>query len=202
MVFTYNRVTNANIGSIPRRGIFDPRNSSNKPSNCKRRFQTYSAHTHTLMTPTPEALARENIDAQLSACGWCVQDRARMNLYAGRGVAVREVLWIYDLRTYINFLLKTNPLIRANLGDFVKRYHTENRHKRFESWSPKNPEGCWRVYPYEDIAGRVKVNLDIFWLRDLSLEDSANLPGPDVLAAEILEDLKSTLDMCKWIAIN
>jgi type I restriction enzyme, R subunit len=42
------------------------------------------------MTPTPEFLARENIDAQLAVCGWVVQDRARMNLYAGRGVAVRE----------------------------------------------------------------------------------------------------------------
>lgn len=42
------------------------------------------------MPPTPESLARENIDAQLTACGWVVQDRARMNLYAGRGIAVRE----------------------------------------------------------------------------------------------------------------
>ena len=40
--------------------------------------------------PTPEELARQNIDAQLNACGWTVQDRAAMNLYAGRGVAVRE----------------------------------------------------------------------------------------------------------------
>ena len=39
------------------------------------------------MPPTPESLARENIDAQLAACGWTVQDRARMNLYAGRGIA-------------------------------------------------------------------------------------------------------------------
>ena len=42
------------------------------------------------MPPAPESLARENIDAQLAACGWMVQDRARMNLYAGLGVAVRE----------------------------------------------------------------------------------------------------------------
>ncbi len=39
---------------------------------------------------TPEAKARINIDAQLTACGWIVQDRSAMNLYAGRGVAVRE----------------------------------------------------------------------------------------------------------------
>ena len=36
--------------------------------------------------PTPEELARINIDKQLEACGWIVQDRAGMNLYAARGV--------------------------------------------------------------------------------------------------------------------
>ena len=52
--------------------------------------------------PTPEALARQNIDAQLTACGWVVQDRAAMNLYAGRGVAVRE----FPLETgYADYLL-------------------------------------------------------------------------------------------------
>ncbi len=40
--------------------------------------------------PTPEELARINIDRQLTACGWIVQSRSEMNLYAGRGVAVRE----------------------------------------------------------------------------------------------------------------
>jgi len=40
--------------------------------------------------PTPEELARINIDRQLTAAGWMIQDRAQMNLYAGRGVAVRE----------------------------------------------------------------------------------------------------------------
>lgn len=40
--------------------------------------------------PTPEELARINIDKQLIACGWTVQSRAEMNLYAGRGIAVRE----------------------------------------------------------------------------------------------------------------
>jgi type I restriction enzyme, R subunit len=52
--------------------------------------------------PTPEALARQNIDSQLAACGWVVQDRLAMNLYAGRGVAVRE----FPLETgYADYLL-------------------------------------------------------------------------------------------------
>lgn len=40
--------------------------------------------------PTPEQLARQEIDRQLATCGWIVQDRASVNLSAGRGVAVRE----------------------------------------------------------------------------------------------------------------
>ena len=39
-----------------------------------------------------------------------------------------------------------------------------------------------------------KVNQDIFWLRDGSLEDNDNLPAPDVLAREIVEELRATLD--------
>ena len=53
--------------------------------------------------------------------------------------------------------------------------------------------GRWRSFTYEELIARDKVNLDIFWLRDESLEDSANLPDPDVLAAEIVEDLRSAL---------
>src|SRR3712207_31838 len=40
--------------------------------------------------PTPEELARRTIDAALEAAGWCVQDASGANLYAGRGVALRE----------------------------------------------------------------------------------------------------------------
>jgi hypothetical protein len=38
-----------------------------------------------------------------------------------------------------------------------------------------------------------QLNLDIFWLKDESLQDSANLPDPDIIAAEIVEDLQAAL---------
>jgi type I restriction enzyme, R subunit len=44
------------------------------------------------MAPSPEAIARESIDAQLQEAGWLVQDRSEVNLAAGRGVAVREFI--------------------------------------------------------------------------------------------------------------
>lgn len=46
----------------------------------------------------------------------------------------------------------------------------------------------------DEIVARDKVSLDLFWLRDESLEDSANLPEPHVLAQEIADDLRSALE--------
>jgi hypothetical protein len=42
-------------------------------------------------------------------------------------------LWIYDFRTNRHFTLKTNPLKRSALDDFVACYHAENRHVRKET---------------------------------------------------------------------
>ncbi|MDP3185910.1 MAG: class I SAM-dependent DNA methyltransferase, partial [Anaerolineales bacterium] len=109
-------------------------------------------------------------------------------------------LWIYDLRTNMDFTLKTNPLARGDLDEFVACYHPENRHDRKPTWSADKPDSRWRVYSLEELLARDKVNLDIFWLRDESLEDSANLPEPDVIAAEIVEDLRSALEQFEGIA--
>lgn len=111
-----------------------------------------------------------------------------------------QTLWIYDLRTNKNFTLKTNPLALADLEEFVSCYHPENRHERTATWSEASPEGRWRSYAYEELSRRDKTSLDIFWLRDESLEDSANLPDPDVLASEISDDLQAALEQFAQIA--
>lgn len=108
-------------------------------------------------------------------------------------------LWIYDFRTNINFTLKTNPLKREDLDEFVACYNPENRHERVETWLENNPEGRWRVFTYDELMARDKVNLDIFWLRDESLEDTDNLPEPEVLAREIVEELEAALEQFKGI---
>jgi type I restriction enzyme M protein len=102
-------------------------------------------------------------------------------------------LWIYDLRTNQNFTLKTRQLIRKDLDEFVASYSPPNRHDRQPLWSEEHPQGRWRSFGYEELMARDKANLDIFWLRDESLEDSDNLPDPDVLAREIMEELKAAL---------
>src|SRR4029453_17987706 len=105
-----------------------------------------------------------------------------------------KTLWVYDLRTNQHFTLKTNPLQRADLDEFVACYHPENRHERVATWSEATPQGRWRAFDYNDLVKRDKASLDVFWLRDESLEDSDNLPPPDVLATEIVEDLKAALE--------
>ena len=111
-----------------------------------------------------------------------------------------DKLWVYDLRTNIDFSLKQNPLTRERLDEFVACFQPQNRHKRKSSWSEDNPQERWRAYTYEELLARDKVNLDIFWLRDESLEDTANLPDPNVLAAEIVEDLQAALEQFGEIA--
>lgn len=98
-----------------------------------------------------------------------------------------EKLWIYDLRTNKHFTLKENPLRYEDLQDFVRRYNAENRSNRKET-------DRFKAFTYDELMQRDKVSLDIFWLKDESLEDSENLPDPDVLAMDIAENLESALE--------
>jgi type I restriction enzyme M protein len=98
-----------------------------------------------------------------------------------------QTLWIYDFRTNQHFTLKENPLKRSDLDDFIAAYHPKNRHSRRET-------DRWRRFTYEDLTKRDKVSLDIFWLKDESLEDSASLPDPRVIALEITQDLEAALE--------
>ncbi|MGI8486401.1 MAG: HsdM family class I SAM-dependent methyltransferase, partial [Thermomicrobiales bacterium] len=109
-------------------------------------------------------------------------------------------LWIYDLRTNKHFTLKTKQLERSDLDEFVQCYNPENREDRTATWSEETPDGRWRSYTYDELMARDKANLDIFWLRDESLDDGASLEEPDVILAEIIEDLRSALDEFAFIA--
>ena len=89
--------------------------------------------------------------------------------------------------------LKTNRLKKGDFEEFVRLYKPDGIKKRKATWDGKNSEGRWRSYSYKEIAARDKTNLDIFWLKDDSLEDTENLPAPEILAAEIVEQLEAAL---------
>jgi len=96
-------------------------------------------------------------------------------------------VWVYDLRTNMKFTLKNNPLKYEDLQDFIKCYNPANRLERAETERFKR-------FTYEEIMQRDKVNLDITWLKDHSLEDLENLPPPEELVIEILENLQAAYE--------
>jgi type I restriction enzyme M protein len=102
-------------------------------------------------------------------------------------------VWIYDYRTNVQHTLKKNPLKLSDLQPFIDCYNPTNRHHRSEKWSESHPEGRWRKFGYDEIMARDKTNLDIFWLKDKSLADLDNLPDPDILANEIIENIEAGL---------
>ena len=110
-----------------------------------------------------------------------------------------KAVWYYDYRTNIHHTLKKNPLRFEDLQDFVQCYKPENRHARQETYSESNPEGRWRKFTYDEIIARDKTSLDIFWLKDKSLADLDNLPDPDDLAADIIENVEAGLNSFKEI---
>ncbi|MCL5027983.1 MAG: type I restriction-modification system subunit M [Bacteroidetes bacterium] len=113
------------------------------------------------------------------------------NKPASKNPWTKEV-WIYDLRTNIHFTLKTQQMKFEDLKDFIDCYNPKNRFKRKET-------DRFKKFTYEEIAARDKTNLDIFWLKDESLGDMDNLPDPDVLALEIVENLEAGLESFKEI---
>lgn len=95
-------------------------------------------------------------------------------------------VWFYDLRTNKHFTLKTRPLKAEDLQDFITCYHPENRRERIAT-------DRFKYYPVEELLARDKASLDIFWLKDESLDNLDDLPPPDVLQQAIIEHLEAAL---------
>lgn len=113
----------------------------------------------------------------------------------GREEPWTDKLWIYDFRTNVHFTLKTQPMSLENLQGFVTCFNADNRRERQETER-------FKVFDYDTLAARDKVTLDIFWLKDESLEDSENLPEPEILAAEIVQNLEAALEQFAAIQGN
>jgi len=102
-------------------------------------------------------------------------------------------VWIYDLRTNKHFTLKTKTLKRDDLQDFIDCYHPADRHKRKETER-------FKYFDYKTLVARDKASLDIFWLKDDSLDNLDKLPPPDILAQEIVDHLEAALTSFREVA--
>ena len=107
--------------------------------------------------------------------------------------ACTSKVWIYDLRTNMHFTLKESTLKLEHLQEFITSYNFENRFKRKET-------DRFKCFTYDEIIKRDKTNLDIFWLKDESLDDLDKLPSPDIIASELVEDLEDALEQLKEIS--
>lgn len=115
--------------------------------------------------------------------------------------AITKEVWIYDYRTNVHHTLKKKPMRYGHLEAFIECYNPVSRNQRTETWGEQgNSEGRWRKYTYDEIMARDKTSLDIFWLKDKSLADLDNLPEPDDLAAEIIENIEAGLDSFRKVA--
>lgn len=124
------------------------------------------------------------------------------NHEASKAPWTKEV-WFYDYRTNIHHTLKKKPLKFEDFSEFISCYNPQNRHQRTELWNEQtNPEGRWRKYSYEQVIARDKTSLDIFWLKDKSLADLDNLPEPDILADEIIQNIEAGLESFRAIAVS
>jgi len=108
---------------------------------------------------------------------------------ASKEAQTRE-LWVYDFRTNVHKTLKTKQLVASDLDEFVECYRQREETERF------------RRFTYDEIVARDKLNLDIFWLKDDSLEDIDNLPEPDIIAAEIVENLEAALEQFRSVSVE
>jgi type I restriction enzyme M protein len=104
-------------------------------------------------------------------------------------------VWIYDLRTNKHFTLKTKTLKLDDLRDFITCYNPDNRHERQESER-------FKYFTYDELITRDKASLDIFWLKDDSLDNLDDLPPPDILQQEIIEHLEAALASFRDVAVG
>ena len=112
----------------------------------------------------------------------------------GKKLPKTKQLWIYDWRTDVRYTFKTNQLKRPDLDEFVACYRAENRAAREQLWSEENPKGRWRAYSYDELLKRDKLNLDLFWIRDVKVSSGDSLYSLENSSARLVEATRKVLE--------
>ena len=101
-----------------------------------------------------------------------------------------KAVWVYDLRTNMPRYGKTTPLLHEHFVEFISCFGKDphGRTKR------KDLGEKWRFREFSrDFVKDRDESLDIVWLKDESLNGSANLPSPEVLAQEAMIELEGAM---------
>lgn len=102
-----------------------------------------------------------------------------------------KAVWFFDMRTNMPSFGKRTPFTRGHFADFEKAFGADPHGK--SKRKDQGEEGRFRKFTREEIAKRGD-NLDVSWLKDDSVTDHADLPEPDVIAAEIVGQLQVALE--------
>lgn len=114
-----------------------------------------------------------------------------------------KAVWYYDYRTNVHHTLKRKPMRFEDLQEFIACYNPANPANRSETWDENNnPNGRWRRFTYNELINRDKTSLDIFWLRDANLTDLDDLPEPDDIASDIIENIEAGLNSFREVQKN
>lgn len=108
-------------------------------------------------------------------------------------------IWFYDYRTNVRHTLKKNPLQYSDLKKFRECYCASEREITPETYSHQNLSGRFRKYSYNEIISRDQVNLDITWLRQDGEVNLDELPEPEILAQEIIDNLEAIVNNFKEV---
>lgn len=101
-----------------------------------------------------------------------------------------KAVWFYDMRTNAPSYGKRTPLLREHFADFEKAFGDDPHGK--SKRKDQGAEGRFRKFSREEIKARGD-NLDVLWLKDEGLGSADDLPEPEVIAAEIREQLQAAL---------
>ena len=109
--------------------------------------------------------------------------------------AIVEVMRPEPMQTICDPACGTGGFFLASYDYLSKKSNLLDRvQKRFLRYDTFHGTERFKPFSYDELMQRGKVNLDIFWLRDESLEDTDNLPEPDELAEEIVANLAAALE--------
>lgn len=166
----------------------------------------------------PEQIARDSFDQQLKACGWIIQSMRQVNLNAGIGVAVKEYFTDAGPADYVLFVDgKPRGVIEAKREEEGHRMnvhesqvedyaHAKLKHLKNEPlpfvFLSTGEITRFTDYTEPKPRARIKSRTLPCWLKDKSLADLDNLPDPDVLAEDIIENLEAGLESFREIMIR
>ena len=126
-------------------------------------------------------------------------------IFVRKGVKTKNV-WIYDCRTNIpGITKKERPLTPAHFREFEECYGTDPNVVAVPALETREEMAerteRFKKFSIEEIKKR-DYNLDIFWLKDETLEDAENLPEPDELAGEAITHLEAAISGLQEVVMH